>query len=96
MRAVVIRIRADIVLFDNGEPRSERHLIAVECVEDVKATEELEAEKDERMLFGQLFESEYLKVPIEHRIEQLGDLLWHFELYHGSTRARLATSASND
>lgn len=38
--------------FDNNQPWSERHFIAIESVEDVKALEQFEAQKHQRMLIG--------------------------------------------
>lgn len=96
MRAIMISVRADIILLDDGEPSAECRLIAVERIEHIKPPEELEAEKHERSMFGQLLETKDLKVPIEHLVEQLGNVLGHFELCHSGARARLATSAADD
>lgn len=71
MRAIMISVRAEIILLDDGEPSAECRLIAVERIEHVKPPEELEAEKHERSMFGQLLETKDLKVPIEHLLKQL-------------------------
>lgn len=81
---------------DNYQPRSESHFIAVERIEDVKATEKLESQKHERTLVGQFFEAENLEVPIEGAVQQVRYLSWNFEFRNSGAGARLATGSSRN
>lgn len=73
VRAVVISVYVVIMGLDNNQPRSKRQFVAIESVEDIEAPEKFHAQEHQRLLLGQLFETENLKVPIESVRQHLHD-----------------------
>lgn len=61
--AVVICVALVVVRLDNGQPGLAHVLIDVQRGEDVEAAEHLHAQIEQRMVVGDLFQFENIKVP---------------------------------